>query len=327
MKYLKIVEAGFLTTVQDSGRYGFRGFGMPLSGAIDIYSYSIGNLLVGNDPDVASLEITLTGPVIKFPARMLIAITGADMTPMINGQPVAMWRSIGVSRGDVLSFGSLVSGARSYLAVSGGIRVPVVMGSRSTYLRGSLGGFNGRRLKSDDCVAVKPDFNLFSREMVLPGSMIPEWSNEVTLNLLPGVDYREFPESSHLILVNEPFKVTNNSDRMGIRLAGLPMKHNNGADVLSYPLAPGTIQVPGDGQAVIMLSDSQTVGGYRQIANIITADLYKAGQLKPGDSIRFNIITHEEALSYLIEQTNEICSIFVKKKIQAGTGFYKTVSA
>lgn len=326
MKYLKIVEAGFLTTVQDGGRYGFRGFGMPLSGAIDIYSYTLGNMIVGNDPDDASLEITLTGPAIKFPGRMTIAITGADMTPMINGKSVAMWRTLRVSRGDVLSFGLLVSGARSYVAISGGIKVPVVMGSRSTYLRGRLGGHLGRRLQAEDSVPVHPGLRLFSREVILPASMIPEWRKEVTLNLLPGVDYNEFPESSREILITDHFKVTNNSDRMGIRLSATPIKHSKGADVISYPLATGTIQVPGDGQAVIMLSDSQTVGGYRQIANIITADLFKAGQLKPGDTVRFRIVTHDEALSCLKEQTNEIYSIFGGKKIQAGTGFYKTVS-
>lgn len=326
MKYLKIVEAGFLTTVQDGGRYGFRGFGMPLSGAIDIYSYTIGNLIVGNDQDDASLEVTLTGPVIKFPGRMTIAITGADMTPMINGKPVTMWRTLRVSKGDILSFGSLVSGARSYVAVSGGIKVPVVMGSRSTYLRGRLGGYSGRRLQPEDSVPVDPGFAFISKEMVLPMAMIPEWRQEVTLNLLPGVDYEEFPDSTREILVNEQFKVTNNSDRMGIRLSGPPMKHSSGADVLSYPLATGTVQVPGDGQAVVMLSDSQTVGGYRQIANIISVDLFKAGQLKPGDTVRFRIISHDEALSCLRAQTNEICSIFGKKKIQAGTGFYKTVT-
>jgi antagonist of KipI len=162
--------------------------------------------------------------------------------------------------------------------------------------------------------------------MVFPLAMIPEWKQEVTLNVLPGIDYDGFMESSRKILVTGSFRVTNNSDRMGIRLSGTPMKHSNGADVLSYPLAMGTVQVPGDGQAVIMLSDSQTVGGYRQIANIITADRYKAGQMKPGDTVRFRIITHDEALSILTEQTNEICSIFGKKKIQAGTGFYKTIS-
>jgi len=325
MKYLKIVEAGFLTTVQDVGRFGFRGFGMPLSGAMDIYSYTLGNLIVGNDYNDAALEVTLTGPVIRFPGRMTIAVTGADMTPMINGHPVAMWRTLNVSRGDLLSFGALISGARSYVAVSGGIRVPVVMGSRSTYLRGRLGGYNGRKLLAQDSVPVHSGLNLFAKKIVLPLSLIPEWRQEVTLNLLPGVDYDGFSDSSREILVNGHFKVTNNSDRMGIRLSGMPMKHNNGADVISYPLAPGTVQVPGDGQAVIMLSDSQTVGGYRQIANIATSDLFKAGQLRPGDTIRFRLITYDEALSCLTEQTTEICSIFGKKNIKPGTGFYKII--
>jgi antagonist of KipI len=313
MRYLTVHEAGFLTTIQDSGRCGYRAYGMPLSGAMDMYSFNIANLLAGNQSGEAALEVTLTGPVISFPGRMVIAITGADISPMINGRPVAMWKSIRVSRGDKLSFGSLVSGTRAYVAFSGGIRVPEVMGSRSTYIRGRIGGHMGRKLLADDKLPVHAGLPLFWKERKLPLSMIPEWRKEVTLSLLHGIDYDQFPAASHEILTGTEFRVTNNSDRMGIRLAGTPLLHKNGADVISYPIAPGTIQVPGDGQAVIMLSDSQTVGGYTQIAYIATADLYKTAQLKPGDIVRFSFISHEESLSAIREQTNELNGIFGMK--------------
>jgi len=310
MKYLKIVEPGFLTSVQDIGRYGYRGSGMPLAGAMDNYSYKIANLLVGNNPDSAVLEITLTGPVILIPGRMQIAITGADMNPSVNGKQVPMWKSINVSRGDKLSFGSLKSGVRSYLGVSGGVLVNEIMGSRSTYLRGRIGGYMGRKLFPEDKIPVKPGFGFFMKEKGLPDHLIPKWDNDVTLRILPGVDYDQFTDDAKEILTSTNFKVTNNSDRMGIRLAGTQLMHKEKADVISYPIGPGTIQVPGDGQAVIMLSDSQTVGGYTQIANVITADLYKTGQLRPGDSIRFSLISYDDALSYLKEHTGKLNSIF-----------------
>jgi antagonist of KipI len=312
MKYLIINQPGFLTTVQDSGRFGYRSSGMPVSGAMDMYSCTVANLLTGNRPDDAVLEMTLTGPEIIFPGKMLIAVTGADMTPMVNGHPVRMWRSLKVTGGDRLTFGSLLSGARSYLAVSGGIDVPLVMGSRSTYLRGKIGGFMGRKLMAGDRVPVSPGITLFKKEQVLPLSLIPEWRSELTISIMPGVDFDQFTGGAAETLFKSEYKVTNNSDRMGIRLSGEPLMHTGKADVISYPLTKGTIQVPGDGQPVIMLSDSQTVGGYTQIANIIGADLYKTGQLKPGDSVRFKIVSYEKAIATSKDQLGELSNIFGK---------------
>lgn len=310
MKYLKIIEPGFLTSVQDEGRYGHRGSGMPMAGAMDIYSHQIANLLVGNNQNDATLEITLTGPVIRFPGRMQIAITGADMNPSVNGKPVMMWRSINVTRGDTLSFGSLKSGVRSYLSVTGGILESEIMGSRSTYLRGRLGGHMGRKLFPEDLIPVKPGISFFKKEIELPEQLIPKWSSEIILRLLPGVDYDQFTGEAKELLTSSEFKVTHNSDRMGIRLSSTVLKHIEKADVISYPIGPGTIQVPGDGQAVIMLSDSQTVGGYTQIASVISADLYKTGQLRPGDTIKFKLVSHDEALLFLKDHFNQLSSIF-----------------
>jgi len=283
---------------------------MPLAGVMDDYSFRAANLLTSNSIDDAVLEMTLTGPKVLFPGRMQIAITGADMTPSINGQQIDMWKSIIVSRGDLLTFGSLKSGVRTYLSIAGGILEKVVMGSRSTYIRGRIGGHQGRKLYPGDLIPVNPGFTLFKKEVVFPISHIPKWHSERTLRILPGIDFEKFTDSAKEVLTKSEFKVTHNSDRMGIRLSGERITHKDKADVISYPVSPGTIQIPGDGQAVIMLSDCQTVGGYTQIANIISADIFKTGQLKSGDSIRFIIVSNEEARSALIEQNRKLCSIF-----------------
>jgi biotin-dependent carboxylase-like uncharacterized protein len=310
MSSIKIISSGFFTTVQDRGRYGYRGFGMPVSGAMDFFSHMAGNLLVGNDPREASLEITMKGPEIKFSRRTMISITGAEMNPVINGKPVEMWTSIIAGRGDKLSFGSLTSGARSYLSFAGGIDVPEIMGSRSTYIRGGIGGHMGRKLEENDNIRLFPAITMFRKKHRLPLSLIPEWRAEMALHIIKGVDFDEFSTESSDILLNSIFEVTNYSDRMGIRLSGPHLTHRNKADVISYPLVPGTIQVPGDGNPVIMLADSQTIGGYTQIANIITADIWKAGQLKPGDKVQFGMVEPDEAINYLSDLLNELFSAF-----------------
>jgi biotin-dependent carboxylase-like uncharacterized protein len=301
MGYLKIIEPGFLTTIQDGGRYGYRSFGMPVSGAMDIYSHAAGNLLTGNEPGESSLEITLTGPVIEFTSRTMIAVTGADLNPMINGQPVEMWCSHIVGRKDRLSFGSLRSGARAYLAVAGGFNVPEIMGSSSTYLRGRLGGLDGRKLNAGDRVPMNMSVLLFRKKKKMPADIIPEWSKNVILHVLRGIDFDEFPSSTIETFTSSDFRVTNYADRMGMRLSGPALQHKGDADVISYPLAIGTIQVPGDGNPVIMLADSQTVGGYTQIANIISADIWRTGQLKPGNEVRFRMVSPETALDMFRE--------------------------
>ncbi|MFO7575685.1 MAG: biotin-dependent carboxyltransferase family protein [Bacteroidales bacterium] len=317
MSSIKIISSGFFTTIQDGGRYGYRSFGMPVSGAMDFFSHMAGNLLVGNDPREASLECTIKGPEIRFSRRTMIAITGAEMDPMINGKPVEMWTSIIAGRRDKLSFGSITSGTRSYVSFAGGIDVPEIMGSRSTYIRGRLGGYMGRKLEENDRIKIFPAIILFRRKRRLPLSLIPEWRKETTLKIIKGVDYDMFSSETSELLLNSAFEVTNYSDRMGIRLSGPFLKHKHKADVISYPLVPGTIQVPGDGNPVIMLADSQTIGGYTQIANIITADIWKTGQLKPGDKVRFGLIEPDEAVRTLSALLNELFSTFGINRLPA----------
>jgi antagonist of KipI len=310
MSFLKIIEPGFLTTVQDGGRPGYRGYGMPLSGAMDYFSHITGNLIVGNEPAQSSLEITLIGPVIEFSGSALIAVTGAETDTMINGKPIEMWCSVKVKRNDRLSFGSFDTGARVYLAVSGGLDVPLVMGSASTYLRGKIGGYGGRRLMAGDKISLNKSHLLFRKRRKLPLGMIPEWRKDVCLRVMHGLDFKTFSDEDTGLFFSSLYQVSNNSDRMGIRLSGPGLGVGSKADVISYPLAAGTIQVPGDGQPVIMLADSQTVGGYRQIGYIATADIWKTGQLKPGDRVNFTVIGYDDAVSALRELKREISQAF-----------------
>ena len=310
MSFIRIIEPGFLTTVQDGGRPGYRGYGMPLSGAMDYFSHSTGNLIVGNEPAQPSLEITLIGPVIEFSGSALIAVTGAETDAMINGKPIEMWCSVKVKRNDILSFGPFIAGARVYLAVSGGLNVPEIMGSTSTYLRGKIGGHGGRRLLAEDKIALNYSTLLFRKRGKLPLGLIPEWRKDTCLRVMHGIDFETFSSEDAGLFFSSSYQVTNNSDRMGIRLSGPGLGVGGKADVISYPLAAGTIQVPGDGQPVIMLADSQTVGGYRQIGYIATADIWKTGQLKPGDRVSFTVIGYDAAVSALRELKNEISQAF-----------------
>lgn len=318
---MTIISPGFFTTIQDSGRYGYRSFGMPVSGAMDFFSHMAANLIVGNKPWQGALEVTLTGPVIEFSSRALIAITGAEMNPMINNHPVEMWSGLAVGKKDRLSFGSLDSGARVYISFAGGLDVPVVMGSSSTYLRGSIGGINGKRITEGDRIKINTPLLSYRKRNKLPVALIPEWTREVHLGILEGIDFSEFPDDTIETFLSSSFKVTNYSDRMGIRLSGPVLKHMASADVISYPIAPGTIQVPGDGNPVIMLADSQTVGGYTQIANIISADLWRTGQLKPWDEVRFKRCDNSEALKNLDVMIREIYSTFGIRKATSVTDY------
>lgn len=317
MSRIKIISPGFFTTVQDRGRHGYRSFGMPVSGAMDYYSHMAGNLLVGNEPGEASLEITLKGPEIRFSGRTMLAITGAEMGPMINGKPVEMWSSLVAGRNDRLTFASPISGSRTYIAFAGGIDVPEVMGSRSTYIRGRLGGYLGRKLEENDKIRIFPALLLLRKRRRFPLELIPEWKDEVILRVIPGVNQEEFSAEAVEKFLTSTFEVTNYSDRMGIRLDGPYLAHLHKADVISYPLVPGTIQVPGDGKPVIMLADSQTIGGYTQIANIITADLWKTGQLRPGDKVKFSLADPDEAVRSLAGQINELFGTFGINRLPA----------
>jgi antagonist of KipI len=302
MPVVIIQMPGFLTTVQDSGRFGYQRYGMPVSGAMDTFSLQLANILVGNKPYDACLETTLTGPEILFETVGAIAVCGADMSPCINGKSIPLNKTIDVRRGDLLSFGDLKSGCRSYIAFAGGINVPLLMGSRSTYIRTKTGGFNGRALKAGDELPVGE----ISRKIIIkeiPKELIPEYKTRQTVKILPGPEYIQFDDETVSHFIKSEYTITDQSDRMGYRLSGYPLISKSGNhDIISAGICPGTIQVPGNGQPIILMADCQTSGGYNRIAHIISVDLGLMAQLKPGDIVYFNEISLEKAQELLISR-------------------------
>ncbi len=299
MRGIKINNGGLLTTIQDAGRFGFRKQGVPPSGAMDIYSFTLANWLVGNDPGEALLEITLLGPEIEFLSSVIFAVTGASLNPFLNGKKVQEWRSVKAVKGDVLEFRSPSNGTRAYLAFSGGFSIPAIMGSMSTYLPAHFGGFEGRALKKGDIIPLYPGNPFSGRERVITPEMIPSYGDKTDLRVVKGVDFGMFPDSSVSSFLYSEFTVSPDSNRMGYRLKGPRINTLAGPDVISYPVHYGSVQVPGDGMPIIMGADSQTTGGYTQIANVITADLPRLAQVKPGDIIRFRMTDYDHAIKEL----------------------------
>ena len=298
--------AGLLTTVQDRGRYGYQRFGMPVSGAMDVFSFELANLLVGNDPGDACLEATISGPELEFTGATWIAITGADMDPRLNGQGIPMNTTIDVRPGDRLGFRGLRSGCRAYIAFAGGIAVPPVMGSRSTYLRTGIGGFQGRALMPGDELPLgepkgKP------RLKKIPEGLIPDYKHEQTIRIISGPEAHYFEIVGLRSFLSTEYTVTAQSDRMGYRLSGEPIQHKEGmTNIISAGISLGTVQVPGDGQPIILMADRQTSGGYARIANVITVDLTLLAQLRPGDIVRFSETTLDSARQLYLNRMTEL---------------------
>lgn len=308
MGKIKIISPGFLTTVQDKGRYGYQQFGVPVSGVMDEFSYRIGNILVGNNESEAVLEVTMLGPQIEFKSTEIISVTGGNLSPKINNKEVSMWRSIKVNKGDILSFGGIKSGCRSYIAFSGGIEVPIIMGSKSTYIKGKIGGYDGRNLKAGDLLNIGQSENIFI-ERIIPDKYIPIYNNELNVRVVLGPQKEYFTDKGIETFLSNQYTVTNECDRMGFRLHGVEIEHVNGADIISDGISFGAIQIPGHGKPIIMMADRQTTGGYTKIGNVISVDIHKIAQAKPGDKIKFEEISVEEAQDILKKQEEKISSI------------------
>lgn len=310
MSSLIINNPGLLTTIQDAGRIGYGQYGIPSAGAMDILSLQLANILVGNDRYEAAIEITFMGPEIEFYENLIIAITGANMSPTINGREIDMYSTIYVNKGDVLKFGALKSGCRAYLAVSGGFNLNSVMNSKSTYLRGKLGGIEGRTLKMGDELSVNAEKSYkYLGVRKIPKDFIPNFESQYTARVIMGPeDYRFTEEGSHTFLNNE-YSLSNQCDRMGYRLNGPKIEHKEGADIISGGITLGAIQVPGHGEPIIMMADRQTTGGYTKIANVISVDIPYLAQLKAGDQISFEKISIREAQELVREREDRIQEI------------------
>lgn len=296
-KTLEIISPGIMTTVQDIGRYGYGRFGVAPSGALDSYALRVANLLVANPEEHACLETMLLGPGLRFLSDGVVAVTGGDLQPKRNKQPIEMWRSHAFKKGDILSFGSAASGFRAYIAVAGGIAVPVVMGSRSTNLPSGFGGLNGRPLAKEDILLCDEPLNAISAAgRIFNPDWIPLYSAEWKIRVVPGPQDDHFPKDSRHTFYGAAYTMSQNSDRTGIRLEGpeIRCRADVEASIISEGVIAGSIQIPGDGKPILILGETVT-GGYRKIATVISADLPLMGQIKPGDRVQFQTVSLEEA--------------------------------
>ena len=304
----EVIQPGPLTTVQDLGRYGYQQYGVPVSGAMDDYALRVANLLVGNNEGEAGLEITLLGPQLRLLEDTVVAITGADLSPMLNNNPLPMWAAVMVGCEATISFHWPKRGCRSYLAVAGGIDIPKVMGSSSTYVKSHIGGVEGRPLRAGDLLkSGKARPGILERR--LPPQYVPEYRNQSELRVILGPQDDHFTEKGIRDFLHSEYTISTEADRVGYRLQGPRIEHKAGADIISDGIPLGAVQVPGDGLPIVLMADRQTTGGYAKIATVITVDVPKLAQAKPGDKVRFLQITEEEAHQALREYEQTIYTL------------------
>ena len=277
---------------------------------MDEFALRMANVLVGNDQGAAALEITVQGPTIEFLSPTWIAVTGADLSATLDERTVSLWESVQVHAGSVLAFGDPRDGMRAYLAVRGGIDVPIVMGSRSTYLKGRFGGLQGRALRKGDRLSTLPlDRSDFVPKRLPKNYTAPLYGGSHRLRVITGPQQDAFDRGALSAFLGSRYKVSSQSDRMGYALDGPKIEHRDGADIISDGNPPGAIQVPGDGVPRILLADRGTTGGYTKIATVITSDLSKLAQALPAHAIAFRQVSLHEAQDALREREALIRSV------------------
>jgi antagonist of KipI len=317
-----ILHPGQLATIQDRGRSGHQHEGIPTAGAMDGVALRVANLLVGNDEGAAGIECTLVGPTFRFDEHVLIALGGGDLAATAGGVALPLWRPIAVPAGTMVSTAAAVRGCRAYVAVAGGFDVPLVLGSRSTYVRASLGGLDGRPLRRGDRLAIGEPTELGrrilarvigdqGRDRVILGrwgaaaSLVPFYATAAAIRLIEGTHTHLLTESSRDQLWSAEFRIGGQSDRMGFRLDGADLQLATTTELLSEAVAFGTVQLPPGGNPIILMADRQTTGGYPRIGEVASVDLPLLAQLKPGDRIRFRPISIDEAQRlYLAREAN-----------------------
>ncbi|MCW6508296.1 5-oxoprolinase subunit C family protein [Lichenifustis flavocetrariae] len=305
---IKVVKPGLATAVQDLGRPGYYDVGIPLSGAMDRFAVRCANLLVGNDEAAAALECVFMGPELLFTADALVAVTGAELPPKVDGVPQAGWTSFAIKAGQTLAFDFLKRGARAYLAVAGGIDVPLVLGSRSTYALGALGGFEGRALKAGDELALGAPAGAG-----VPGRTVPEGLRRgaiptTTLRVVPGLYHHRITQGSADAFFRDTWKVAPEADRIGYRFrGGQPLTFvertppfgagSDPSNIVDSCYPYGSIQVPGGTEPIVLHRDAVSGGGYFMLGTVISADMDFIGQLQPHSKIQFVPVTMAEALA------------------------------
>ena len=320
---LLIIRPGLLSTVQDLGRTGYQKDGVVVSGAMDATALRVANLLVGNAENLAGLEITLLGPRIRFEAEHLIALTGAHLSPTLNGQPVDLNRAMWVAAGTELAFGAPVAGSRTYLAVAGGLAVAPVLGSRATYLRAGFGGLHGRALQAGaqllcaeltlasrklmEALAARGSSAIWAQASWTPGpGLCPKPRRNPVVRAVQGPEYEQFSPESQRNFWEQPFRVSTEADRMGYRLQGPELTRETSVELLSSAVTFGTVQVPPGGQAIVLMADRQTTGGYPRLAQVITADFSVLAQAAPGQALRFQEVSLAEAQALYLAQERQL---------------------
>ena len=302
-----MIKPGWCTTVQDLGRHGCQQYGVSVSGAMDRLALVIANRLVNNHDSAAGLEITIVGPEFLFEHDAVVAITGADLSPAVNGHSVPLWSTVAIPAGGRLTFGRRQSGTRSYLAIAGGFDVPLLWGSRSTHLSTRTGGHDGRPLVADDELQVFPGARGSDRPLLgaaLATSGRPIYTDSPTLRVLAGPQHVSAEALS--ILTATAYRLTNQSDRMGYRLEGVPIPYVPAHPRISDGVTMGALQIPPDGQPILLMADRPTTGGYPKVATVICADLPQAAQLQPGDTVKFRTTTLPDAEAALANQWVQI---------------------
>ena len=306
---IRVLKGGMLTTVQDLGRTGYQSQGLSVAGVMDVRSFKIANLLLDNPENEPVLEFTLIGPTLEFTSATIIAITGGDFQPTVNGEPVPMYTALYMNKGDILKFQSARTGSRGYIAFSSYLDVPVVMGSRCTNLKSKIGGFKGRKLQTGDYMNFRikrrylPYF--LSRKLELPDAAEFE-KDETVLRVVMGPQDNLFSKQGVETFLNSEYTVTSDFDRMGCRLEGPYIAPKKASDIISDGIAFGSIQVPAHGKPIILLADRQTTGGYAKIATVASVDIPKLVQRKTDHKIRFQAITVQEAQKLYMEELKEL---------------------
>jgi antagonist of KipI len=326
---IRVEAPGLLTTVQDRGRTGCQHLGVSPCGAMDAFSHRVANLLVGNDPGAATLEVTLAGPRLRFTADALVALCGAELSATVAGRPLPLWRPVWLRAGALVSFGAPLAGARAYLALAGGIQAPLVLGSRSTCLAAGFGGHLGRALRTGDRLDLPPQppppralgqggAPFAAATWFVPWFRELSFQRPATLGFLPGPQWPELTEASRLAFLGTAFQVAPVSNRQGLRFQGPALALACRRELVSAPVAMGTLQLPPDGAPILLMADRQTTGGYARLGEVASVDLPAAAQLRALDAVTFRLSDPREARALLLAREERLAELegYVKARLE-----------